>query len=315
MTHCTNIPRHHRNLDEAEVRTPKPMTSMRTHRHGLTLVEILVVIAIVAILFSFIVGMVIQLVNNKRTIEAQSRAFLVGPQILRLIQRDLEGVYIHQLTADLTEGDPEAEPDPDDKRRNYFNGKDNGEFDPDPLTPAECEDSIHFISTVDSTLRIGNKQSDLCEVGYYLNETEGDDAIPGLFTMYRREDFHVDKQPTEGGKAVKLYDRVRALSFRYYKWPENTEERDSFYEGSMDPVESWDNTEEGGLPMAVEISVWIDMTADLEQRGEIDEEAFRRYQTLVMLPRFPLDEELNPEEGAGTARWMPKPFEAWISRR
>lgn len=207
-------------------------------KSGLTLVEIIIAITITTIIMAFVGGVVINIINQRDEVEASSVAQKIGPVILNLIARDLEATFVYQLddlkkqeaknTAEA-EGEEGGGTSGDDTTSaeemevNYFIGEDNGDDE-------DAYDSLHFVTSLDSKLRIGNKQSDIVEVGYYLvKNDEGE-----LYTLYRREDFFIDTDPVDGGKAIKIYDKVKALDFKYYEQPTNESEYIALAEGQAD---------------------------------------------------------------------------------
>ena len=270
-------------------------------KSGLTLVEIIIAITITTIIMAFVGGVVINIINQRDEVEASSVAQKIGPVILNLIARDLEATFVYQLddlkkqeaknTAEA-EGEEGGGTSGDDTTSaeemevNYFIGEDNGDDE-------DAYDSLHFVTSLDSKLRIGNKQSDIVEVGYYLvKNDEGE-----LYTLYRREDFFIDTDPVDGGKAIKIYDKVKALDFKYYEQPTNESEYIALAEGSAEYKDEWDNTLENGIPYAVEVSVWIDLTDDKVAKKKPQYVKVYKFRTLVQLPAYPKKEQLTPNEG------------------
>ncbi len=270
-------------------------------KSGLTLVEIIIAITITTIIMAFVGGVVINIINQRDEVEASSVAQKIGPVILNLIARALEATFVYQLddlkkqeaknTAEA-EGEEGGGTSGDDTTSaeemevNYFIGEDNGDDE-------DAYDSLHFVTSLDSKLRIGNKQSDIVEVGYYLvKNDEGE-----LYTLYRREDFFIDTDPVDGGKAIKIYDKVKALDFKYYEQPTNESEYIALAEGSAEYKDEWDNTLENGIPYAVEVSVWIDLTDDKVAKKKPQYAKVYKFRTLVQLPAYPKKEQLTPNEG------------------
>ncbi len=257
--------------------------------------EIIIALTITAIIMSFITGVVVNIVQQRNEIEATSKSQLIGPAILRLMSRDLEATFVYQLdelkkkaeeNAAAESGNTTQANTPfEDMKVDYFVGEDDG-------SDEDAHDRIMFVTSLDSKLRIGNKQSDICEVGYYL---EKNDQIEDrdLYILYRREDFFIDTEPTKGGKAIKVYDRVKALEIKYYEKPENESEQEDLYSGEAEAKDDWDNTEDGGLPYAVEITIWIDLSDDKEVKHNEDYARVYKYRTLVLLPEYPTRKQLG----------------------
>ena len=281
------------------------------------MIEILIALSITAIIMSFIVGVVINMIQQRNEIESTSKSQIIGPGILRLITQDLEATFIYQLdelkkkaaeneaeeaeggNGELPGGNPPRNNNNNEDNEtgniyeemkvNYFIGEDQG-------SEENAQNTLHFVTSLDSKLRIGNKQSDICEVGYYLVKNDNNKYRDDLYILYRREDFFLDKEPTEGGKAIKIYDRVKALEFKYYVKPENESEYDDLYEGTAEPEDEWDNTEDGGLPYAVEIIIWIDLSNDKQVQQDEENVKVHKYRTLVMLPAYATRKQLSEDE-------------------
>ena len=255
-----------------------------------TLMEVLLAVAIVSIILTAVMATMVNTMKKKRIVEAESRAGLIGPKILDIIRRDLEACFVYQLDALLDEEEDGEETEGasgiSHQEVNYFRGKSDGDGE-------EARDRLLFVTSRDSVLRVGTHQADICEVGYYLDE--GDETYEGCYVLYRREDYHIDRDPVDGGSAIKVYDRMRALSFRYFRRPENEGEQEDLTNGNTDPEDEWDNTAEDEMPLAVEVEIWIDVTLDIES-VDLSNRDIRRYRTIVLLPNYPTREELEGEE-------------------
>ncbi len=275
-------------------------------KSGLTLIEIIIAITITTLIMGFVGGVVLNVINQRDEVEASSVAQKIGPAILNLIARDLEATFVYQLddlkkqeAKNTAEAEAEANggtggtggttgdetTSAEEMEVNYFVGEDHGDEE-------DAYDSLHFVTSLDSKLRIGNKQSDIVEVGYYLvKNDEGE-----LYTLYRREDFFIDTDPVDGGKAIKIYDKVKALDIRYYEQPTNESEYQALADGSAEYKFEWDNTLENGIPYAVEVSVWIDLTEDRVAKKNPQYAKVYKFRTLVQLPSYPKKEQLTEDE-------------------
>ena len=272
---------------------------------GLTLIEVIIAITITTLIMAFVGGVLLNVINQRDEVEASSVAQKIGPTILNLIARDLEATFVYQLD-DLKKQEAkntaEAEGEggtgntggtsgtdttsAEEMEVNYFVGEDHGDEE-------DAQDTLHFVTSLDSKLRIGNKQSDIVEVGYYLMKNDEGE----LYTLYRREDFFIDTDPVDGGKAIKIYDKVKALDIRYYKLPTNESEYQALADGDAEYKDEWDNTLENGIPYAVEVSVWIDLTEDKLAKKNPQYAKVYKFRTLIQLPKYPRKEQLTPNEG------------------
>jgi general secretion pathway protein J len=101
-------------------------------------------------------------------------------------------------------------------------------------------DSLHFTSLSHIRWVKDSRESELCEIGYYL-ETDREREKTFLF---RREDWNVDGALEEGGITLELAEEIDGLNFRYYDGEEW--------------VDDWDSEEKGGLPKAIEVVLLVE---------------------------------------------------------
>jgi len=101
-------------------------------------------------------------------------------------------------------------------------------------------DSLHFTSLSHIRWVKDSRESELCEIGYYL-ETDREREQTFLF---RREDWNVGGALEEGGIALELAERIDGLDFRYYDGEEW--------------VDDWDSKARGGLPKAIEVVLLVE---------------------------------------------------------
>lgn len=244
---------------------------------GFTLIEVVIALFIAAVVLSALVMVLRATVEAKILVENESRVRRLGPNLMATISRDLKNAW-------ATGEHPDVEVE-----GSYFRGEAKGDDD-------RAEDEMWFVTSVNSYLTYEGISSDLTEVGYYVKpNTESEGPLAGLLSLYRREDFLVDKRPDEGGLGVLMHDRVVSFRVRYYDLP-----RDSVLDtGAIDPLalekivdrnegeplEEWDSADEGRLPYAVRVELVIDVTPlDAFNRGT--KRRFAVYETLVRLPDF-----------------------------
>ena len=96
-------------------------------------------------------------------------------------------------------------------------------------------DSLHFTSLSHVRWVRDSRESELCEIGYYL-EREQDMEKSFLF---RREDWNVDGTIEEGGITLELAEGIDGLNFRFYDGEEW--------------VDEWDSESKKRLPKAIEV--------------------------------------------------------------
>ncbi|MEE9311437.1 MAG: prepilin-type N-terminal cleavage/methylation domain-containing protein [Planctomycetota bacterium] len=257
------------------------------NRRGFTLIEVMLAVMLTAVVLAPFVMILKSTIDVKIKIETEFRARKLGPTIMATISRDLRNAW----ATGPVEG---VEID-----GSWFKGKHNGGDD-------DAEDALAFVTSINSYMRYNGISSDLTEVGYYLkeNETEGDnDPLEGLFSLYRREDFLVDKRPDEGGLGIKLHDRVVSFRVWYYDLPRsaiddegaiNPEALEELVQpGSEEEKDDWDTDDDDRLPYAVRIELVLDATPiDAYNRKKKKRHAV--YQAVVRLPAFPkLDDKFK----------------------
>lgn len=251
----------------------------RLHAHqrrlarGFTLLELVLTMVITGTLLASLTVIVISTVDVKVRLESETRARKLGPAILEIISRDLRNAWATGPDKSENKGEEVK------IEGQFFKGAHNGDND-------SGADEVWFVTTVDSYMRYEGLRADLCEVGYYVRKNpEG-----GLSSLYRREDFSIDKRPDEGGLGVRLSDRVVSFRIRYYDRPKNDEDPKEYEEvvrkDGKFQEDDWDIEKHQRLPYAVRIELVLDVTpADSYKRGR--ERRIGVYETLVRMPDIP----------------------------
>ena len=164
------------------------VSSHNPRGNGFTLIEIMVAVAIASMLLAAMFGILIAVARVNQEIEDALASTRVGPILLAMMAKDLQGCYV---------------PDTD---QIFFEGKDSG-------GEATAADGLDFVSTENSILPDKNGQyADYCEISYVMENT----GNKGFRTLYRREDPYIDEEPQKGGKFVELYDYVKRFNIQYY---------------------------------------------------------------------------------------------------
>lgn len=260
---------------------------LRRNRRGFTMIEIVIAIMITAIIMTALGTILMSTVDAKIAVETEARARRLGPGIMAIIARDLRNTW---ATGPIDEVEIDGE---------WMVGEHNGGDD-------DAQDEIWFVTSIDSYLRYNGISSDLTEVGYYIkpNDTsEPNDPLEGLYSLYRREDFSVDKRPDEGGMGLLMHDRVVSFRIWYYDLPRDAITEDGKIDplaleeiverGSTDEVDNWDTEEEGRLPYAVRVELILDATP-IDAYNRNRKKRYAVYETLVRMPDFPkLDENFR----------------------
>ncbi len=193
---------------------------------GFTLMEVILAITIVSLIMLTIYGTLYAMIDAKQQIEKEGIKAKSGPPIMKLIEQDVSSVWCMNI-----------------HNNDVFIGEDN-------TVNGEAADSIHMITATDSTIveMSGEEavRSDLCEVSYRIRANPSN---PDYLELYRRQDFHVDDEISEGGRYELLYEHVKSFEVKYYK--DLVEDADEYDE--------WDAKERNRLPAAIEVILTLEI--------------------------------------------------------
>jgi len=210
-------------------------------RSGFTLMEVLLSIAMVSLIMVAVYSTLFATIDARDQIEKKSLEARFGPSILNMIEKDVSGVWcmnIHENDVFIGE----------EKRMDNL--------------PSDC---FHMITTTDSTLVEPSGEedvrSDLSEVSYIITMNP---RIEEKMELWRRQDFHVDDEISEGGKYERIYERIESFDVRYYE---------DIYEGA-EALEEWDTKEMGRLPAAMEIVIQLQIDPKLAGMKFLDAESW-----------------------------------------
>jgi prepilin-type N-terminal cleavage/methylation domain-containing protein len=248
----------------------------RRSARGLTLLEVLVASALLGVFFVAVFSIVFGAMRTRQQIEDKALPFSIGPVVMQRIEDDLRCAAWEAVADDKDAFKAEA--------------------------PRDDEVRIDFVSAVPSRERIELKdelvRAYVNEVGYRLRRSE---VESDLFALYRREDFGVDSDPTEGGRYHKLCDRVRRFAIDFYG-------EDPGDPGGDDAkgVTDWDARKEKKLPWGCRVTLVLAGTAQTDDEGALVAQArdvvfetyvpFRnRYDKADSAPRTPGSQ--NPGSG------------------
>ena len=206
--------------------------TIRTRRDasaGFTLIEVLLAIGITATVM-LTVGTTFHIMLNARdVVDDLAESSEAGPRILKLIERDLRGLWTYNVRNNAVFRGVQAD----------VNGRD--------------ADRMSFLTTTDSVGTVQDLESNahrttLCEVGYLFKPNP---RFREVFELWRREDPMVDDDLTtqgEQGTFQLVYDRVKSFRIRYYDtlgW-----EAEELFE--------WDSAKEDKLPKRIMIEFTIE---------------------------------------------------------
>jgi len=159
----------------------------RNRCSGLTLVEVLVTLALLATVMTLVYGSLWTTVDGLQRIEARTDREQASRVLLEMMERELRSAL---LTAD--------------DNRLYFLGEDGVAND----LPA---DKLTWVHAAHVKLHWKLPEAETAEVSYWL---ESD--VDGRLILYRREDASRDGDPASGGTVYELSEEVIGLDFKYY---------------------------------------------------------------------------------------------------
>lgn len=196
---------------------------------GFTLIEVLLAIGITATVM-LTVGTTFHIMLNARdVVDDLAESSEAGPRILKLIERDLRGLWTYNVRNNAVFRGVQAD----------VNGRD--------------ADRMSFLTTTDSVGTVQDLESNahrttLCEVGYLFKPNP---RFREVFELWRREDPMVDDDLTtqgDQGTFQLVYDRIKSFRVRYFDtlgW-----EAEELFE--------WDSAKEDRLPKRIMIEFTIE---------------------------------------------------------
>jgi len=177
---------------------------------GFTLLEVVISVGILAVILTIVYNTFNSSMKAFTAMENQGDAYAQARIVLNRMEEEIASIYFSTS----------------EKSNTGLLGEDRDEYD----LPA---DSLHFTSLSHIRWVKDSKESELCEIGYYLEK----DEETGF--LFRREDWNVDGTIEEGGRPLELAEGVDGLNFRYYDGEEW--------------VDEWDSRIKKGLPKAIEV--------------------------------------------------------------
>jgi prepilin-type N-terminal cleavage/methylation domain-containing protein len=208
------------------------VTPSRVARGGFTLVELVVAILILGFAITTVYGTILRTTATKEAIDKRLEAPKIGAAMLDQLFKDFRYVYYREGLLPNGAGFW--------GRSRQMLGRDADRVDfvtARTSRIAELEDAAPSSDA--------KADSPLTEVGYAVRQGEGE-----YLELWRREDYWVDDDPTDGGKYSLVIDRLHSIRMRYFPIPEE----------NTDPhgQEEWNSTEKRKVPYAVilELKFW-----------------------------------------------------------
>jgi general secretion pathway protein J len=214
-------------------------------KRGFTLLEIMLAVAVLALVGTMIYGGFSQTALNKARIEEDVEQSRIVHMALERMARELTMAFVS------THVNPSL-----DLRvvNTAFIGKDNGK-----------DDRIDFTSFSHRRLYRNARESDQNELSYFVTEHPDE---PGMQVLARREQNRIDDDPRRGGKSQILVENVEEFNLEYFD-PLLT-----------DWVQTWDTENVLAQPNRLPTQVRIRLTIkDPRRRGQT-----QTFGTRVMIP-------------------------------
>lgn len=186
----------------------------RRSEGGLTLIELMIAVAILAMISTMVWSSFSQTTRAKKTIEASQDRYHETRIAMGRLARELSEAFLTKNFS--TEGQLVTTP------RSLFVSEDRPPFD-----------RVDFVAFAHHRLYKDANESDQCEVSYFVTRDLED---PGVENLVRRESRRVDEDPRHGGSVLILVPDVAELDFSF------------FDTRSQEWVEYWDTTSLDGQP-------------------------------------------------------------------
>ncbi|MBK8251651.1 MAG: prepilin-type N-terminal cleavage/methylation domain-containing protein [Polyangiaceae bacterium] len=204
--------------------TQRSFSRARRRERGLTLIEVMVSLGIIALIATLIYGALDGMSKSREGLSRIGDRYHQGRTALSRITRELQSAFVSAHVpvnlALIT-------------RSTIFLGKDSG-----------SEDRIDFTAFAHQRLARNAHESDQCELSYFMTR---DPNVAGKVDLVRREDPHIDQDPEKGGVVLVVAEDVAEFDLRFY-----------------DPLtqlwtDSWDSSQATGqlgrLPGQVKVSI------------------------------------------------------------
>lgn len=165
-----------------------------TRAHGVTLVEVMIAVAITAVIGVMVTGAFQRVYAAKDLTEAQDERLTPARVALTRLSRELSEAFLSDHYDRKRFRDPPT----------LFRGKDGGE-----------RDDLLFTTMSHERLVRDAKESDQALVEYTV---EPDPDLRGELALFRREKAHLDEEPDRGGAKAIVCQHVSSFDVQYWDW-------------------------------------------------------------------------------------------------
>jgi general secretion pathway protein J len=194
--------------------------STRARARGVTLLEVMVSVGILALVGSLIYGAFDGMAKSRRSIAAINDRYHQGRQALSRMSRELESAFVSKhLPLQLNSA----------VRQTAFVGR---------------KSRVDFTAFAHRRLGSDVHESDQCEVGYFA---ANDPERSGKVDLVRREQRTIDLEPTKGGVVQVMVDDIESFEIKFLD------------PGTAQWLDAWDSTQLvgqlGRLPSQVKLTL------------------------------------------------------------
>ncbi|HZL71056.1 MAG TPA: type II secretion system protein GspJ [Planctomycetota bacterium] len=159
----------------------------RTSTSGFTLIEILLAVALCALVMTLVYGVLMATIQASERVDELTHGSEIGPAILAQIREDIGAAFLPGTDQDYFVGQERS-------------GRDRVDFVSSAAVYASetpgAEPTIHSVN----------------EIGYQVKEgPSGEDGL----VLYRRVDPFVDAQPLQGGRLTAIAEKVTSFKVTY----------------------------------------------------------------------------------------------------
>ena len=197
---------------------------------GFTLVEVMVALGLLLMIGVSIARTMQLSFETKEKVTVVNDRYHEGRQVVTRMARELRMAF---LRAEVPQMEREETP----SVQTRFKGE---------------EDELYFASTSHIRIYKNARESDQCEVAYFLKRGDRDNGYRGK-TLFRRESKRVDGKPDEGGFVWPVVEGIKDLKFEY--WDDTKEIGDDAWQNSWN---SHENENEPLLPSRVRITLELE---------------------------------------------------------
>ena len=218
---------------------PPQWACRRPTARGFTLIEVAVAITLLSLTMTFLYQILFNTIRSRDALREGLEAPKIDNAVLDTILKDFRFLYYRagQFPAD-----------------SGFWGRN---------TSVSQMDRVDFLTS--RTSRVAELEeatqasgsSPLVEVGYAGKRSEPNEPGGRWFSLYRREAYFPDDDPTDGGMFDLIYDKVRRFDLRYFAAAEERAKDDS-------GLDEWDSKVLHKVPAAIELILEYDVREPLK---------------------------------------------------